>query len=64
MMAQLRNIQDVKLFASKDMIFGKEKDVIFIDAKGMAIGKQPGMWFLHANLTVGQIIDQYKHLSC
>ena len=33
----------------------KEKDVIFIDVKGMVNGRQPEMWFLVANLMVSWI---------
>ena len=33
----------------------KDKDVIFIDAKEMAIGRQTRFWNLVANLTVSQI---------
>ena len=36
--AKLRNIQDVNLFAKKDMIYRKAKDAIFTDVKEPEVG--------------------------
>ena len=35
---KLRDMQDVNLFAKKDMIYRKAKDVIFTDAKELELG--------------------------
>ena len=35
---KLRDMQDVNLFAKRDMIYRKAKDVIFTDAKELEVG--------------------------